>query len=62
MIWRYIEVERDPGGWCDIVLHGDVREMARRQGLTDFALSMSHERAYAVATVVARRAKRLVGH
>ena len=57
LIWRDIEVERDARGWCDIVLHGDVRDMARRQGLSDFAHSMSHERAYAMATVVARRTR-----
>lgn len=62
LIWRDIEVERDARGWCDIVLHGDVRELARREGLTDFALSMSHERAYAVATVIARRATPLAAH
>ena len=56
MIWRSIEVRRHPGGWCDIVLHDQTEALAKEQGITGFALSMSHEHDYAMATVVAHKA------
>ena len=55
LVWRSIEVLRHAGGWCDIVLHTPLTELAREQGLSGFALSMSHEHEYAIATVVAYR-------
>ncbi|MEP6992827.1 MAG: ACP synthase, partial [bacterium] len=55
LVWRSIEVKRDAGGWCDIVLHAEAKEMAEEQGIVGLALSMSHEHEYAVATVVAQR-------
>lgn len=53
MDWRCIEVRRNVSGWCDIVLHGPVAALAERSGVTELALSMSHEAAYATAVVVA---------
>ncbi len=53
--WSSIEVRRTPDGWCEIVLHDAARHLADRAGVSDLALSMSHERDYATATVVAHR-------
>lgn len=50
-----IEVRRDAGGWCDIVLHEQVKALAEQQGIEGLMLSMSHEHEYALATVVAQR-------
>ena len=54
--WRSIEVRRAPEGWCDIILRDGAQSLADRQGITDLAVSMSHEHEYATATVIARRA------
>jgi len=53
--WRSIEVARSPEGWCEIVLHGAAAELARREGIAELTLSMSHEREYAMASVIGRR-------
>ena len=53
--WRSIEVTRSPEGWCEIELHGAAAEVARREGIAELALSMSHERDYATASVIGRR-------
>ena len=56
--WTSIEVRRAPDGWCDLLLHDQALELAERGGVTDLALSMSHELDYAVATVIGRRSDR----
>jgi holo-[acyl-carrier protein] synthase len=53
--WRSIEVVRASSGWCDLVLHGKARSLARSAGCTGFALSMTHESDYASAVVVCER-------
>jgi len=53
--WRSIEVARSPEGWCEIVLHGAAAELAQRAGIAELTLSMSHERDYAMASVIGRR-------
>jgi holo-[acyl-carrier protein] synthase len=53
--WRSIEVHRSSEGWCEIVLHGAAAEVARRQGIAELTLSMSHEREYAMASVIGCR-------
>jgi holo-[acyl-carrier protein] synthase len=53
--WKAIEVVRSTGGWCDLRLHGTARTLARRGGLGEFAVSLSHEEHYATAVVVAER-------
>jgi holo-[acyl-carrier protein] synthase len=58
MNWRAIEVIRSAGGWCDLRLHGALRTMARRAGLSAFAVSLSHEERYATAVVVAERKRK----
>jgi holo-[acyl-carrier protein] synthase len=51
--WQEIEVLRSPSGEPFLALHGDARRLADEQGLTTWALSLSHTQHYAVAQVVA---------
>ena len=50
--WRDIEVVRPPGMAPRVVLHGTALARAERIGLTDIALSLSHSKGFAVASVV----------
>lgn len=50
---RSIEVRQLPAGACEIVLYDSAIALARRSGIADLSLSMSHEQEYATATVVA---------
>ena len=50
--WRDIEVVRGRGQAPRIELHGTAQARADRLGLTDIALSLSHSRDFAVASVV----------
>ncbi|HTR72322.1 MAG TPA: holo-ACP synthase [Solirubrobacteraceae bacterium] len=54
--WREIEVVRDPSGSVTLALAGRALGAAERQGLKDFAVSISHEGDYATAVVVAAQA------
>ncbi len=49
--WPEIEVVRT-GGAPELRLHGGAADLARRAGLTAFALSFTHEDEYAAAVVV----------
>ena len=51
--WKEIEVTRLNSGEPQLKLHGRAVALAARRGLSRFELSISHEREYAVATVVA---------
>jgi holo-[acyl-carrier protein] synthase len=51
--WRSIEVVRAATGWTELALHGDAAELARREGLCHFSVSLSHDGEYATAVVVA---------
>jgi holo-[acyl-carrier protein] synthase len=53
--WRSIEVVRAANGWCDLVLHGEARALAREAGYVGFSLSMTHESDYASAVVIGER-------
>lgn len=55
--WRDIEVVRRPGMAPRVVLHGTAMARAERIGLTDIALSLSHSKRYAVASVVGESAE-----
>lgn len=64
--WREVEVTRRPGKAPEIRLHGRAEARARAMRLTRVAISISHSRAYALASVVAEadepnRLKRTVG-
>lgn len=52
--WQSIEVRRLDCGASEIELHGAALALAARGGIAELSLSMSHEREYATATVVAR--------
>ena len=52
-------LRRNPGGWCYLVLHGPMRELAHRSGFVGFSFSITHEGAYAQAVVVGQRRKTL---
>jgi holo-[acyl-carrier protein] synthase len=51
--WRDIEVLRMPGGWCELQLHGAAERLREDAGVLALAVSLSHERAHAIAVVVA---------
>ena len=50
--WRDIEVVRGRGQAPRIVLHGTARARADRIGMSDIALSLSHSKEFAVASVI----------
>jgi holo-[acyl-carrier protein] synthase len=51
--WSDIEVHRDPSGAVELLLSGRAATLAGDAGITDFALSLSHEQGLATAVVVA---------
>ena len=51
--WREMEVLPDSRGKPLIKLHGRAQKRAQELGLTDFALSLSHSREFAIAFIVA---------
>lgn len=51
--WNEIRVRRHETGWTDLVLTGRVAAKADAAGLTDWAVSLTHEGDLAAATVVA---------
>ncbi len=53
--WREIEVLPDGRGKPLVYLYGGAKERAKEMGLEGIDISMSHERQYAVASVVAFR-------
>ena len=50
--WKSIEVTRRRGGPPEITLHGRARERAEKMGVKRIALSLTHSREFAVASVV----------
>jgi holo-[acyl-carrier protein] synthase len=53
--WHAIGVVRHDAGWVEVKLRGRAAELAAEAGLSDFALSISHEEDYASAVVVAEQ-------
>jgi holo-[acyl-carrier protein] synthase len=51
--WREIEVLSDVRGRPVVLLHGRAQARAKTLGLEEFAISLSHERTMAIASVVA---------
>jgi holo-[acyl-carrier protein] synthase len=51
--WRSIEVHRAEGGWCELRLSGLAALLARRSGLDQLAVSLTHEASVGAAVVVA---------
>ena len=52
--WKDIEVVRHESGAPAIRLHGRCKQRAQRLGVQEIAISLSHSREYAVASVVVR--------
>jgi len=52
--WREVEVVRLRSGAPTIVLHGRALQRAQALGIHSLAVSLSHSRSYAVASVVGR--------
>lgn len=50
--WREIEVRRAPGGKPSIQFHGRAAEFAKRIGVKNSALSLTHSRDTAMASVL----------
>ena len=51
--WKEIEIVKEPSGAPALRLHGRAAKIARQSGLTCFEVSLSHERDYASALVLA---------
>jgi holo-[acyl-carrier protein] synthase len=51
--WRDIEVQRDPGGWCELALTGSAAVLAEEAAITSLSVSLTHEAGLANAVVVA---------
>ena len=51
--WRSIEVRSAADGSCSIVLSGRAEQLAAAAGLSDIAVSLTHEGAVSAAVVVA---------
>jgi holo-[acyl-carrier protein] synthase len=54
--WREIEIERLPTGQPTVRLHGSASERAAAIGIAAIAVSITHEREYAVAVAYGQRA------
>jgi len=51
--WKSIEVYRARGKAPQVILHGNAKKKSNQLGIKEIALSISHSRNYAVASVVA---------
>ncbi len=51
--WRDIEVQKLPDGACRLALHGKAARQAKQLGVSEIALSLSHDGDYAAAVVTA---------
>jgi len=51
--WRTMEVRRHAGGWCTMALSGHAATLAEKAGITDLAVSLTHDGDVAAAVVVA---------
>jgi len=50
--WRDIEILRNKRNAPLVYLHGRARSRARKLGITELAISLSHSRDYAIASVI----------
>ena len=51
--WQEIEILRGPSREPQLHLHGTAADLAKEQGLVEWAISLSHSRTEAIAVVVA---------
>ncbi len=59
--WTEVEVRRERGRAPEILLHGRAKARAERMGIIRFAVSLTHSRDYAIASVVAETGPELPG-
>jgi holo-[acyl-carrier protein] synthase len=52
--WRTIEVRQDPSGWCELHLTGEAARLAVAAGITELAVSLTHDGGLAGAVVLAQ--------
>jgi holo-[acyl-carrier protein] synthase len=52
-LWTSIELRRLPTGACEIALSGTAAAMARSEGITSLAVSVTHEATMAASVVIA---------
>ena len=52
--WKDVETLNERSGKPYVTLHGRARELADAQGLTEWAISLSHDGGFAIAFVVAQ--------
>jgi holo-[acyl-carrier protein] synthase len=57
--WFTIEVVRQPEGWVALELAGAAAELASEAGITELALSITHEGGFASAVVVGSTASEM---
>jgi holo-[acyl-carrier protein] synthase len=55
LAWKEIEIGRAPSGAPYVMLHGRASKIAKHKGFNRFEISISHERQFAVAFVVAAK-------
>jgi holo-[acyl-carrier protein] synthase len=55
--WRTVEIRHSPSGAPSLILSGAARTLARERGYQRFAVSLTHERDYAAAVVIAEGEK-----
>jgi holo-[acyl-carrier protein] synthase len=51
--WKEVEIQNQPSGAPIVILHGRAEELARKLNLNHFEISLSHEREFAIASVIA---------
>ena len=51
--WKSIEIHRSEAGWCEVRLFGRAQVLAGEAGITELAVSLTHEGQMAAAVVVA---------
>jgi holo-[acyl-carrier protein] synthase len=51
--WKEVEIMRSPSGEPKVHLHGRAATVAQSRGLDHWEVTISHEREYATATVIA---------
>ena len=56
--WRESEIERLPTGQPTVRLHGNAAQRAEQLGIAAIAVSITHEREYAVAVAFGQRTAR----
>jgi holo-[acyl-carrier protein] synthase len=53
--WQEIEILRAQSGAPQVILHGRAKAIAQKLQMDSFEISISHEREYAIALVIAGR-------